>query len=87
MDVKLNEKGGKETLTETSKREREKEMQHIAALSPVFPPACSQTSSFNLFFSRTLRRHERSWEDYNQASVSMGFHDVNDKAERRFGEL
>ncbi len=63
-------------------RGREKEKQHTAALSPDFPPTCSQTSSFNLLFSRTLIRGGQSWEDYNHASISIGFHDVNDEGER-----
>lgn len=67
---------------ESTERERDREKLHTAALSPDFPPACSQTSSFNLFFCRILRRDEPSWEDYNHASISIGFHDVNDERER-----
>lgn len=84
MDAGRDTMRGKSTQIE---RQRKREKQHTAALSPDFPPACSQTSSFNLFFHRILQRHDQSWEDYNHASISIGFHDVNDEGEREFREL
>lgn len=56
-------------------RERKSEAA-FAALSPDFPPACSETSSFNLFFSRILQRDDRSWrittkQAYQLASMTL----------------
>lgn len=52
------------------------------ALSSDFPAVRSQTSSFNLFFSREFSEEKaQSWEDYSHASISIGFHDFNDEGE------
>lgn len=73
LQFKRGKKGEGKEEDKTCRGMRKEKKQHTAALSPDFPPACSQTSSFNLFFQWILRRVGRitTMQAYQLASMLL----------------